>query len=82
MRLKALFTNLKIQFFAYLSFKKPIKTYCLYKKFIKNLKMYIFIAGGAKPPQTPRILFGSVGRPIGRSVGSAGDAKKQLKNRN
>ena len=46
------------------------------------MKINIFIAGGAKPPQTPHFLFGSVGRPIGRSVGSAGDAKKVfLKNR-
>ena len=41
------------------------------------MKKYIFIAGGA-----PHFLFGSVGRPIGRSVGSAGDAeKKMFKNR-
>ena len=32
----------------------------------------MFFAGGAKPPQTPHFFFGSVGsvgRPIGRSVG-------------
>ena len=46
----------------------------------------MFFAGGAKPPQTPRffIRIGRIGRPadrsIGRSVGSAGDAKKVFKN--
>ena len=35
--------------------------------------------GAAQTP--PFFRLGSVGRPIGRSVGSAGDAKKKLKNR-
>ena len=60
--------------------KNKKKTLFFIKKHIKKyIKIYFFIAGGAKPPQTPHFLFGSVGRPIGRSVGSAGDAKKNLK---